>query len=118
MITMLPIGWHRWLDFGGVALLVAAVLATCAAIVPWLGQTSRHLRESAANIVYFGHLRLWQPELLVGHLDQLTPAEETAMLARQLVIMSRLNWRKHRCLQLSTALAMLALIALAVGALS
>jgi Family of unknown function (DUF5706) len=116
-IPLLPIGWHRWLDICGVALLVLGVLVTCVAMVPSLGTASQHLREADDNMVYFGHLRLWRPDLLVDQLDRLTPAKETAMLARQMVIVSRLNWRKYRCLQLSAGLAMLAVITLAFGAL-
>jgi hypothetical protein len=117
-IPLIPAGWHRWIEVGGVGLLVLAILITCAALMPSLGRTGRHLRESDHNLVYFGHLRLWQPEPLVGHLKRLTPADETEMLARQMVTTSRLNWRKYRCLQLSTVLAMLALITLALSTLS
>jgi hypothetical protein len=117
-IPLMPAGWHRWTEVGGVALLVLAILITCAALLPSLGPTGRHLRESDHNLVYFGHLRLWQPEPLAGQLNRITPAEEAEMLARQMVITSRLNWRKYRCLQFSTVLAMLALITLALGALS
>jgi len=117
-IALLPAGWHRWIEVGGVALLVLAIVIACVALVPSLGRTGRHRRESDHNLVYFGHLRLWQPEPLVGQLRRLTPADETEMLARQLVTTSRLNWRKYRCLQFSTVLAMLALITLALGTLS
>jgi len=94
------------------------ILITCAALIPSLGPTGRHLRESDHNLVHFGHLRLWQPEPLVGQLNRLTPADETGMLARQMVTTSRLNWRKYRCLQFSTVLAMLALITLPFSTLS
>src|SRR5690242_9575965 len=50
-IPLLPIGWHRWLDIGGVALLVLAVLVTCVAMVPSLGTASQHLREADDNMI-------------------------------------------------------------------
>jgi Family of unknown function (DUF5706) len=117
-VPLMPAGWHRWIELGGVGLLVLAILITCAALVPSLGATRRHGWESEHNLVYFGHLRLWHPEPLVGRLNRLTLADETEMLARQMVTTSRLNWRKYRCLQLSTVLAMLALITLALSTLS
>ncbi|WP_329100353.1 hypothetical protein OG792_18045 [Micromonospora sp. NBC_01699] len=41
-----------------------------------------------------------------------SPAYHNQMLSRQLVVMSRLNWRKHRFLQVSIVALLLALGAL------
>ncbi|WP_433213365.1 Pycsar system effector family protein [Dactylosporangium sp. CS-047395] len=85
-------------------LLLAAMATTASVVLPILGPRRMHRAEFARHSVYFGHLRHWRPAELTAHLDTLTPADELAMLASQLVRMSRLNWRKHRLLQVSVLL--------------
>ncbi|MFF3942090.1 Pycsar system effector family protein [Streptomyces phaeofaciens] len=58
--------------------------------------------EAADNFVYFGHLRHWDPE---GLRRALTTRDPLPMLSRQLVVMSRIAWRKHRWVELSFALS-------------
>ncbi|WP_254909739.1 Pycsar system effector family protein [Micromonospora sp. NBS 11-29] len=90
-------------------LLLAIALATLA-ILPHLGSARRHRRERHENLVYFGHLRMWQAGELGQQLAGLSSTERSLMLSRQLVTMSRINWRKHRSLQASVAVLLLALL--------
>jgi len=87
-------------------LLLTAMCATAAAALPVLGSAQRLARESTTNLVYFGHLRTWQPTALAAEIAQVTAHAETLMLARQLVVLSRMNWRKHRLVQASWAITL------------
>ncbi|WP_326563279.1 Pycsar system effector family protein [Micromonospora sp. NBC_01796] len=105
-------GWPRYLGLAGIVTLVVAMVLTAVTIAPRLGSPRRHRIEYRDNLVYFGHLRLWSPPALGRRLDRLTLADHNQMLSRQLVVMSRLNWRKHRFLQVSIVALLLALGAL------
>ncbi|MEV6527755.1 Pycsar system effector family protein [Longispora sp. NPDC051575] len=94
------------------ALLLVAVVATTSAILPLTGTQRELARERRRNLIYFGHVRLWSPAELSARLGTLTPAEELRMVSRQVVVMSRLNWWKHRCLQVSVALTVSSLVIL------
>jgi hypothetical protein len=100
---------------GVVVALLAAMVAAASAVLPVLGSPRRHRRERDQHLLYFGHLRLWQPSELAVMLGRMTDQQRAEMLARQLVVMSRLNWRKHRLLQASVALAVLAALSIAVA---
>jgi hypothetical protein len=99
------------LYWAGVGLLALAVLCSISAVVP---QTrKRHLgREHQQNFFYFGHIRHWTPEDLANEIRR---SDLLPVLARQLVVMSQIAWRKYRMVQLSlvSALAGAAFTALA-----
>jgi hypothetical protein len=109
-------GWQIMIWVSALVLLLAAIIAAAAAILPVLGSSRRHRRESGDHLVYFGHLRLGPPSILAARIAQLTPDQEAQMLSRQLVVLSRLNWRKHRYVQTSAVLGVAALLALIVAA--
>jgi hypothetical protein len=100
------------------AMLIASMIAAAGAVLPILGSARRHREERGRNMVYFGHLRLWDESALASRLTRLTPRDEAGMLARQLVAISRLNWRKHRLLQASVVLTVLSLIMITAAALT
>lgn len=108
------LGWPAVAVLG---LTLAATLATAAVLFPILGSSRRHRAESGRELIYFGHLRLRRPETLTAQLEALTRGDELAMLTGQIVRMSRLNWRKHRLLQLAVALTVLAVALLGVTSL-
>jgi hypothetical protein len=102
-----------WVYGTGIALLAAAVLASVSVIMPRLTRGRRLRREWPSNYVYFGHLRYWRPQ----DLEQAMRQENILpVLARAVVAMSELTWRKHRCMQASLFLSALgsALIVLAL----
>ena len=110
------IGWRSIMSDTGVAFHIAAVVFAAAAVIPMLGPRGRHKAEHGNNAIYFGHLRYWSDTRLAPWLEQLRPEEELKQLSRQLVELSRRNWRKHRHLQLSMLSALIgsALIGIAV----
>jgi hypothetical protein len=110
------VGWHSVLADTGVGLHVIAVALAAAAVIPLLGRTREHKVEHANNAIYFGHLRHWRHDQLSDRLRHLSPDDELQQLGRQLVALSRRNWRKHRNLQLSMLAALVgsALIGTAV----
>lgn len=86
----------------GIGLLAAAVLASVLVIMPRLTRRRRLRLEWPSNYVYFGHLRYWRPD----ELEEAVRTEDILpVLARAVVAMSELTWRKHRCMQASLSLS-------------
>lgn len=85
--------WPEYLLIGLSAILVAAGAVFAASVVaPQL--RSKHLpTELASNFIYFGHARGWKPEALAR---QLRRTDLTEQIARQVVVMANIGWRKHR----------------------
>lgn len=104
-------GLTSWLVGSGVVLLTASVVLAVLVVYPQLRARSTR-KEFQNDVIYFGHLRLWDPEHLEERLA--TDSVEMAGLSRQLVRMSKIAWRKHVWLQWSLALFVLGV--LAVGA--
>lgn len=87
----------------GLACLSAAILLSAGVVLPDL--RGRGLRaEHDQHTIYFGHLRHWGVDELAQDLSSIDDASELAQLSRQLVVISRMLWRKHRWLQWSVAL--------------
>jgi len=109
-----------WLQvaLGATGLLVLAMVSTAIVIVPVLGPRRRLRADQPRSLVYFGHLRLWEPEELAQAMRNLTVREETEMLSAQLIAMSRLTWRKHRLIQISVVLTVLALVLMTTAAIT
>jgi hypothetical protein len=108
-------GWAVTVALGGIAVLMLAAGLTATATVPALGSTRAHRRASPNNFIYFGHVRHRPADRLAEQLAAVTEQDQVAMLARQLVVMSVLNWRKHRLLQISMLLTVTAVLML-IGA--
>jgi Family of unknown function (DUF5706) len=85
----------------GVGLLVLSVAISVLVVLPRLGRgaSGRRWRD---GYVYFGHLRHWETADLV---DAMRVHDILPVLARQLIAISRICWRKHRLVQVSIALA-------------
>jgi hypothetical protein len=99
----------------GMAMLVTAMALAATAILPVLGSSRRHRADYANEWIYFGHVRLWESTELAARLSRLSELDEVLALSAQLVRMSRLNWRKHRLLQASVLLTLLAMLAMMVA---
>src|SRR6266508_1679989 len=110
------VGWRSVLADTGVGLHVIAVTLAAAAVIPLLGRTRELKAQRVSDAIYFGHLRHWRHERLNEWLRRISPDDQLEQLSRQLVALSRRNWRKHRNLQLSMLAALLgtALIGIAV----
>jgi hypothetical protein len=100
---------------GAGAVLVIAMALAAMAILPALGSTRRHRAEHPNEWIYFGHLRLWETAALTARLAALDEHDELTALCAQLVRMSRINWRKHRLLQVSVLLTLMAMTAMIVA---
>jgi len=98
----------RWPTFIAFALLVTAMCVGAGVILPALGSTEDLAAASATNLIFFGHLRHWSADTLAVALAEVSAADEISMLSAQLVALSRINWQKHRLLQLSVTLTVLA----------
>lgn len=92
-----------WLYRGGILFLALGVIAAVMAVIPQI-RSRRTIVDWQNNIIYFGHLRHWNPNDLA---EKLLNVDPITMLARQNVAMSKIAWRKHRLLQASLALAVL-----------
>ena len=107
-------GYRADLDHVGLILLAASVMASLAVVMPQLSRWKAK-RNWPSNMIYFGHLRRWDPDRLAEALSSEIPA--TAQLARQLVEMSKIAWRKHAWLQWSLVLLFIAPVLLVVAGL-
>lgn len=89
----------------GFGLLIVSIITSLAVVFPQLARYKAR-RNWRSNMIFFGHLRHWNAKELAAALADDPP--ELEQVARQLVQMSRIAWRKHAWLQWS-------LFALAVG---
>ncbi len=91
----------------GVGALCGALILAAGVVVPQLRRwrTRKAGEEWRTNVVYFGHLRHWDPADLQREL--LRQPEALESLSRQMVRMSKISWRKHSWTQLSMLCALL-----------
>lgn len=97
----------------GLALLTLGVFLAGLTVFPQLSRR-RARRIWQDHVIYFGHLRHWDPLDLEKRLSEMTEPTSLHQLASQLVEMSKIAWRKHAWLQYSMlcTLAGLVLVAL------
>lgn len=107
-------GYRADFDYCGLVLLAASVVASLAVVMPQLSRLKAR-RTWRSNMIYFGHLRRWDPDTLAEALSSEIPT--TTQLARQLVEMSKIAWRKHAWLQWSLVFLLMAFVLLAIAGL-
>lgn len=95
-------GWRAAVLLVALVLCGLAEVVAGAAVVPLLGPGRNTGRRGT---IYFGELRRRDPADLRDQLMRLTPEEQFAQIAHQLVAMARVNWFKHRIIQLLMAAA-------------
>lgn len=110
MFSVLEGPWQNVLYNGGIlSLLIAAAFAVWV-VIPRLRM--RHVRrEYPDNFIYFGHLKYWNPEDLP---DAIGGKDLLPVLARQMVKMSQIAWRKHVSVKISMWLAITGGVSLVV----
>lgn len=92
-------------------LLVASMLLTLWVVAPIVNRKAAHANWST-NYIYFGHLRKWKPT----DLEQALETEPVLpVLARQLVVMSDIAWKKHERVQWSVMTSLVGGVALIVA---
>lgn len=99
----------------GTVLAFVSTFLVGGAVIPRLGSTAQHKVQRFDHLIYFGHLRHWEPKDLQGRLEKLTSADELEQLSRQLVEMSKLNWAKHRWLQAAMVLALFSIVLISIS---
>lgn len=95
----------------GIVALSAAVFFALRVVMPQL-RRRRAKREWTGNMIYFGHLRHWDPSDLAVALRSKRIYE--VQLAKQLVVMADIAWRKHARLQWSIAFLVVGAFCLAL----
>jgi len=108
-------GAELWTYRGGMALGIVAVAFAAAVVFPQLDRRTTRSRWRD-NYVYFGHLAHWAPGDLAQVLRDNDTERDLQVLSAELVIMSRIAWRKHCLLQLSIAAWFLAAAAIGLAA--
>lgn len=93
------------LYWAGTLLIGSSILMAVLVVTPQLRRWKSRKRGSEwkKNLVYFGHLRHWDPDDLRRELME--RPEALGSLSRQLVRMSEISWRKHSWAQISMVLA-------------
>lgn len=90
--------WQNAAFAAGSSFLVLATFLVLMVVTPQLGKSKLFQSEAEENFIFFGHLKHWDPEQLAAALKDRNPMPT---LSRQLVVMSKIAWRKHRLLQAS-----------------
>lgn len=85
----------------GIAILLIGVLSVITVVAPRLRSTKMP-SEWQNNYVYFGHLMHWNAEDLQKVFEEEDPLPA---VTRNIIVMSKIAWTKHRRLQVSMWLA-------------
>ncbi len=99
--------------YAGVSLLALAVLFAAAAVLPNVRKRAMS-NEAADNFIFFGHLKSWEWRDVEKALRDRDPLP---VISRQLVVMSKIAWRKHACVKASLSLSVLGSALVALGGL-
>jgi hypothetical protein len=91
----------------GLGLILVAVFFALLVVVPQLNRR-KSKKGWEGNMIYFGHLRHWDPDELCHALSK--QRDDEGQLARQLVAMAKIAWRKHSLLQISLVVLVLAIV--------
>ena len=111
-----PGGVGAWVFRLGLVLLLVAIALALLVVLPQLDRR-QSAKDWAKNSIYFGHLRHWDPDNLAEQLpDQ--AAHQREQLAKQMVAMSKIAWRKHIWLQGSLIALAAAVVLLLIDAIA
>ncbi|MFD3502935.1 Pycsar system effector family protein [Streptomyces sp. NPDC058676] len=100
-------GWaSRCLLWAGSALIMVAAVFSVLVVVPRL-RVPWTQAEASDNFVYFGHLMHREATELA---ESLRRTELLPVLSRQLIVMSKIAWSKHRHVQMSFVFFSLGLV--------
>lgn len=93
----------------GSVLLAAGAFLSGLAVFPQLGRWRARTAWNS-GIIYFGHLRRWDPKALAKHYHETEDMLPLEQLTRQHVAMSKIAWRKHAFLQYSMGASFLGVL--------
>jgi hypothetical protein len=103
-------GAQHWCDSVALGLLALSSLLSLIAVCPQLGRGSSRSKQED-RLVFFGHVRKWEQERLAEEFEQGRPSNLD--VARQIVTLAKVSWRKHVLLQASIGAFVLGVIMLA-----
>lgn len=83
--------WQNATFYAAGLLFLLAAFAALIVVVPRL-RMKEVKKEAPFNFIYFGHLQHWESEQLRWKIEN---TNLLPVLARQLVVMSKLCWQKH-----------------------
>jgi hypothetical protein len=105
-----PLGTYRL----GILLMAIGVVLAGLVVFPFLDRRKARV-QWRTEVIYFGHLRQWQPSELADYMSTLTAQTQLDILSRQLVTTSKIAWIKHARLQWSMLSAALGTLLLAIA---
>ena len=79
----------------GVGVIGIAIALVALAVIPRLGKSS----DEKSDLIYFGHLRKLDAYAIQERISTLTDADQLSAIARQLSLLSKINWTKHQRLR-------------------
>jgi hypothetical protein len=85
----------------GIVLVLAGTALSILVVTPRV-RSKDVAGEAPQNFIFFGHLQYWRPDDLEMALES---ADPLPMLSRQLVVTSKIAWKKHRYIKWSFRLA-------------
>jgi hypothetical protein len=97
-------GWRIVLVWLGVLASAVAIGAAAFVVAPQLGSKRKLAQER--HVIYFGHLRSWEPQELAQRLEKLTDSAGLSELSVQLTRTAAGNWRKYVLLRVAVILAL------------
>jgi Family of unknown function (DUF5706) len=83
-------------------------------VFPYLDRRKARIHWRS-GVIYFGHLRRWQPSELADYLFALSTRTQLDILSRQLITTSKIAWIKHVRLQWSMPGAALGTLLFAIA---
>lgn len=89
--------FSRWVLGAGLALLFGSVMLSMLVLMPRIKIRERKPRKP--GYLYFGHLRHWEKEALAETLARNQVSD--GQIAAQVIVLSRVAWRKHVLFQWS-----------------
>lgn len=87
--------------YGALGCLIVAASLAMWVVIPRL-RMWKVRKEAPENFIYFGHLQYWEPLELA---EKIKTAEMLPVIAKQMVGMSEIAWRKHLFVKASMILA-------------
>jgi len=107
-------GWPLGAYSLGILFMAIGIALAGLVVFPRLNRRDARVHW-ATGIIYFGHLRRWQPTELADYLFALSERTQLDILSRQLVTTSKIAWIKHARLQWSMLCAALGTLLVAVA---
>lgn len=99
----------------GISLLAVSIILAGIVVFPQM-RRRRARRNWQLSLIYFGHLRRWEPSDLARRLAELSSQDQLTMLSRQLVAASQVTWTKNHRLQWSMLAASAGVVLVVISA--